>query len=281
MAEFSLHYTIDSSYDNPVFKGTFQLLVLPCVNAEQRNVDMKFICSGNANAHLSKNIFGFETINYFFNVPFTTFHFEYKGMVKKKDTNPFNFISLSKIEENKILNDFDFYIANHLFLKSTDLTHFPAQVEADFPVYDASKQVFDFLLALNTHIFKRFDYVPQSTNVGSTVADVLQLGKGVCQDFAHLFISVCRKNKIPARYVSGYLNQGVGYVGASQLHAWCEALIPGIGWIGFDPTNNLLPDENYIKIAHGLDYSDCSPIKGVLENSGMQKSTHSVMVMNQ
>jgi len=92
---------------------------------------------------------------------------------------------------------------------------------------------------------------------------------------------VCRLNKIPARYVSGYLNQGAGFTGPSQLHAWVEALIPELGWAGFDATNNLVADHHYIKIAHGTDYRDCSPIIGVLETSGAQKSIHSVTVTNQ
>jgi transglutaminase-like putative cysteine protease len=125
------------------------------------------------------------------------------------------------------------------------------------------------------------EYPPESTDVNTPIEEVLQIRKGVCQDYAHLFISVCRKNKIPARYVSGYLNQGAGFTGSSQLHAWVEVLIPELGWIGFDATNNLVADHHYIKIAHGTDYRDCSPIIGVLETTGSQKSIHSVTVTNQ
>jgi transglutaminase-like putative cysteine protease len=125
------------------------------------------------------------------------------------------------------------------------------------------------------------EYSPESTDVNTPIDEVLRLKKGVCQDFAHLFISVCRSNKIPARYVSGYLNQGADFTGSSQLHAWVEALIPELGWIGFDATNNLVADHHYIKIAHGTDYRDCSPIIGVLETTGTQKSIHSVTVTNQ
>jgi transglutaminase-like putative cysteine protease len=134
---------------------------------------------------------------------------------------------------------------------------------------------------LNSHLFHLLEYSPESTDVNTPIEDILKIRKGVCQDFAHLFISVCRQNKIAARYVSGYLNQGAGFTGASQLHAWVEVLIPELGWIGFDSTNNLLADHHYIKIAHGTDYRDCSPIIGVLESTGNQKSIHSVTVTNQ
>jgi transglutaminase-like putative cysteine protease len=130
-------------------------------------------------------------------------------------------------------------------------------------------------------VYQLLEYSPDSTHVNTPIEEVLRIRKGVCQDYAHLFISVCRLNKIPARYVCGYLNQGAGYTGTSQLHAWAEALIPNLGWVGFDATNNLVADHHYIKIAHGTDYSDCSPIMGVLETTGSQKSIHSVIVTNQ
>jgi transglutaminase-like putative cysteine protease len=110
------------------------------------------------------------------------------------------------------------------------------------------------------------------------VCEAIDLGKGVCQDFTHLFVAIARKNRIPCRYVSGYLNQGGGVVGAAAMHAWVEAFVPGNGWHGFDPTNNLLIDKNYIKTAHGVDYSDCSPIKGVLQTSGENHTKYQVKV---
>jgi transglutaminase-like putative cysteine protease len=121
-----------------------------------------------------------------------------------------------------------------------------------------------------------FDTEP--TNVHTTVCEAIDLGKGVCQDFTHLFVAIARKNRIPCRYVSGYLNQGGGVMGSAAMHAWVEAFVPGNGWHGFDPTNNLLIDKNYIKTAHGVDYSDCSPIKGVLQTSGENHTKYQVKV---
>jgi transglutaminase-like putative cysteine protease len=117
--------------------------------------------------------------------------------------------------------------------------------------------------------------------VKSTANDALKVKSGVCQDYTHIFISMCRYNGIPARYVSGYLNQGVNFLGNSLMHAWTEAFVPGVGWIAFDPTNNLLVDENYIKVSHGADYADCSPIKGVLKTKGENQTTYSVKVTSQ
>jgi len=281
MEEFDLQYSIENRYENTVRKANFLLHVIPDSNFGQKVLDVKFSCSGGLEMHVSKNIFEFKTIHCYIDKPFSEFWFKLSAKIHKNLINPFYVSPLSPNEEYEKLNSLDFFIDNNLFLSSTHLTKLPLDVDIPFPGYSKEKQVFDFLLELNNFIFDLLTYSPESTDVNTLIEEVLQLKKGVCQDYAHLFISVCRKNKIPARYVSGYLNQGTGFIGTSQLHAWVEALIPELGWVGFDSTNNLLADHNYIKIAHGTDYNDCSPIIGVLESTGAQRSIHSVTVSNQ
>lgn len=281
MIEFDIHYSIVNKYDNPVRKANFQLLVTPYRIHELTLLDHNIFCKPNVKEHLSTNSFGFQTINFFINQPFTEFHFEYIAKIQRAKVNPYNFISFPVEVEARMMGEIDFYIEHHLFLTETPLTSLPGAFKDQLPVFAPNMQVFEYVQGLNEFVYEFMGYVPDSTNTDTTVAEVLELKKGVCQDYTHLFISICRANKIPARYVSGYLNQGIGFQGASQLHAWVETFLPGLGWMGFDPTNNLLVDENYIKIAHGTDYNDCSPIKGVLENKGLQKSNHSVSVINQ
>lgn len=281
MEEFSIEYFIENKYDTEVRKANFQLLIIPENNSGQKVLEYQFSCSENQESFISKNIFGFDIISYYVAKPFTEFWFKLKVKIQKQEFNPFYISPLLPNNEFEIIDSIDFKIDNHLFLTSTELTQLPKSVNVSFPAYSGDIQVFDYLLKLNNYIFQLLEYSPESTDVNTPISEVLQIKKGVCQDFAHLFISVCRQNKIPARYVSGYLNQGAGFIGTSQLHAWVEALVPGLGWIGFDATNNLLADHHYIKIAHGTDYRDCSPIIGVLETTGLQKSIHSVTVTNQ
>jgi transglutaminase-like putative cysteine protease len=113
-------------------------------------------------------------------------------------------------------------------------------------------------LALLRSIHQHFTYESQSTHVHTHMRDVLQDRRGVCQDFAHVLIGLCRSLKIPALYVSGYLATEI----ASATHAWVEVLIPGAGWIGLDPTHNRPVDETYIKVAVGRDYDDVPPMTG-------------------
>ncbi|WP_127581264.1 transglutaminase family protein [Paenibacillus koleovorans] len=116
-------------------------------------------------------------------------------------------------------------------------------------------------------IHRDFTYDPSATDVHTTVSETLRLRRGVCQDYAHLMIAVCRSKGVPARYVSGYHFVGdlegarADFVQAS--HAWLEVQIPGTGWIGFDPTNNGEVGGRYVKLGHGRDYKDIVPVKGV------------------
>jgi transglutaminase-like putative cysteine protease len=113
-------------------------------------------------------------------------------------------------------------------------------------------------------------YVPGATYVGVEVEDVLTRGEGVCQDYAHLVIAMCRSLGIPARYVSGYLfssDDATGELGDHDLvnvqtHAWIEVAIPGNGWWALDPTNQGEVGEQHVKIGHGRDYDDVPPLKG-------------------
>ena len=137
------------------------------------------------------------------------------------------------------------------------------------------------LRELNSTIFGWFEYVPKATRVDSPIDHAIEARKGVCQDFAHIMIALARHVRIPCRYVSGYLfprehNPDRSYEGAT--HAWVEAFVPGQGWIGFDPTNDLLAGERHIRTAIGRDYSDVPPTKGIFKGSAASELTVSVQV---
>ena len=121
---------------------------------------------------------------------------------------------------------------------------------------------------LNTELYGRFSYVKQSTSVDSPIEHALLLRQGVCQDFAHIMIALLRNIRIPCRYVSGYLHHDATHEDRSAegaTHAWVEAFLPGLGWVGFDPTNDLLAGERHIRTAIGRDYADVPPTLGTLK----------------
>lgn len=125
--------------------------------------------------------------------------------------------------------------------------------------------VMSFLFRLKEMIFESFEYQTGATNVHTKLDEVFKEKAGVCQDFAHVMIGICRSAGIPARYISGYLYLGDDHQlrGTQATHAWVEVPTPEGKWIGIDPTNNILADDRYIKIQSGRDYSDVTPTKGV------------------
>ncbi|NJM39026.1 MAG: transglutaminase family protein [Akkermansiaceae bacterium] len=124
--------------------------------------------------------------------------------------------------------------------------------------------IFETAMAVMEYIFENWEYVPNITSASTHASEVMALRKGVCQDFTHIMILLCRSLQIPARYVSGYLYNAPEHEmrGAQASHAWCEVYVPGFGWCGLDPTNNILADERHVKIATGRDYHDAAPISG-------------------
>lgn len=130
--------------------------------------------------------------------------------------------------------------------------------------------VWESALQIMRFIYNNYAYAPHTTNVHTHMEEVLQLRTGVCQDFAHVMIGLCRCLRIPARYVSGYIFSGgaVGDVrGAQASHAWCEVFVPGLGWRGLDPTHNLIVDAHHIKVATGRDYADVPPLRGTYKGA--------------
>ena len=113
------------------------------------------------------------------------------------------------------------------------------------------------------HIYRSFTYKPMSTGVGTQATAALKLRSGVCQDFAHVSLGLCRSAGIPARYVSGYFIKSQRHPEEVEAsHAWIEAFVPGYGWAAFDPTHDRPADERYIKVASGRDYADIRPVSG-------------------
>ncbi len=138
------------------------------------------------------------------------------------------------------------------------------------------------LLRLNEQIYSYFDYKPHSTRVDSPIDLALTSRAGVCQDFAHIAIALIRtKLRIPCRYVSGYLYHGENVKDRSDdtaTHAWIEAYLPDLGWVGFDPTNNLVTGERHIRTAIGRDYSDVPPTHGMFRGRTRSELTVTVRV---
>ena len=129
----------------------------------------------------------------------------------------------------------------------------------------------------NSYVYNHFQYIKGITTYETTVDEILEHRSGVCQDFAHVLLQILRTAHISCRYVSGYIcpNKN-GMRGEGATHAWVEAWIPGYGWAGIDPTNNVWVTDSHVKLATGRNFNDCSPVKGLFK--GLAKQQLSVYV---
>ncbi len=129
-------------------------------------------------------------------------------------------------------------------------------------------RIIDVAMQVSRFIKNQFIYATAVTNASSPIDDVLETGMGVCQDFAHLMIAVLRSFQIPVRYVSGYLHRPGK---ESQSHAWVEVWLGDAGWFGIDPTNDVVIDEHFVKVAIGRSYNDLPPNKGIYRGVGEER----------
>jgi len=212
-----------------------------------------------------------------------------RSEVETLKENPFSFEAVPPAEEYEwlgkavrhtpSLNDF----VLHRSLLTPTAMKLAEAITCAFPRQDKERPLLDALIELLAWVSTVLEYRSGTTEVHGALAAAVRQGSGVCQDFAHLFITVARSWGIPARYVMGYLDPGISTAGEMlATHAWAEALVPGAGWIGFDATHNLLANDHYVAVAVGRDSYDAAPQRGSFkgESAGEQPSV-TVMMQEQ
>ena len=152
-----------------------------------------------------------------------------------------------------------------VFLRQTPLTAPNAAIKALASAM-AGEAPLPALHKLSNAVRDSVDYITAATGHATTAAEALAQGAGVCQDHAHIFIAAARAVGVPARYVSGYL--APDYEGLHETHAWAEAFVPDLGWVGFDPSNRQSPTDAYIRLCAGFDAADAAPVRGAVSMGG-------------
>lgn len=154
-----------------------------------------------------------------------------------------------------------------LYLRPTDRTTAGVGVRRFVDLVRDEDDDVTRLHELSAHIRREVSYRPGESHVASTAEEAIEVGAGVCQDHAHIFIAAARQLGYSTRYVSGYLLL-TETIEQDASHAWAEAWIDGLGWVGFDVSNGISPDERYVRVATGLDYRAAAPIRGVTYGAG-------------
>ena len=153
-----------------------------------------------------------------------------------------------------------------LYRRATELTEPGPNLRRLVRSVDRGTNDLQILHGLSADVRNAVDYEPGTTEVDTPADVVVEAGSGVCQDHSHVFVAAARMLGYPARYVSGYLFVEGGQEHAG--HAWAEVSVNGLGWVGFDVSNQISPDERYVRLAVGLDYQDAAPISGVRRGAG-------------
>jgi transglutaminase-like putative cysteine protease len=165
------------------------------------------------------------------------------------------------------------------FLKSNHSTSLNEIQNVMNGMHDAEQTPFQSAKNFCEYIYKEFTYQKGITTVETTIDEIWKIKTGVCQDFAHMLLTMLRLINVPARYVSGYIcpNKN-GMRGEGATHAWVEAYIPFYGWLGLDPTNDCVVNENHVRLAVGRNYYDCSPVRGTYRGSSNHTMDVAVIV---
>lgn len=167
-----------------------------------------------------------------------------------------------------------------LFLRSTALSEPDEAIGAFAREIDreAGGNVLAALHLALERLHGEMKFVVGQTDATTTAAQAFAQRTGVCQDLSHVFIAVCRHLQIPARYVGGYFMRNDGVVDQEAGHAWAEALVPDLGWVGFDPTNGMCVSDAHVRVAIGLDYLGAAPIRGSQFGGGAETMSVAIRV---
>ncbi len=258
MAVLHFEYNMEISYGKPASRCYFTIKCIPKEDARQHLLGMDISLKPVTKYSFGKDSFGNRQIYGCVEEEHNKFVFHISGDVEILQTD---------YEEEECADRTGMY--RFPFGKCI-----PGQGLIDYyNSLDVSscKNNYNICMYIMDQLYHDFSYVPESTNVQTTAEEAWNLGKGVCQDYAHIYISLLRMAHIPARYVCGMI------IGEGASHAWAEALCDG-RWIAFDPTHNCLVLNNYIKSGDGRDVSDCAINRGIMWGGGEQTQTVLVVV---
>jgi transglutaminase-like putative cysteine protease len=282
---FSIRHQTRFKYASAVQESLMEVRKQPRTEGTQRCISFELLVSPKTRVHFYRDYLG-NSVHHF-SVPGK--HTQLQIVAEAKvETGPKPILPLSLPMES--WNELDAMAAAGdywEFLMPSDYatpTHLLNELAGKLAV-ERRADPLSMLMEVNSGIYSAFDYVPKSTNVDSPIDDALEARRGVCQDFAHVMIAMVRTYlKIPCRYVSGYLFHGHFDEDRSidgATHAWVEALLPGLGWVGFDPTNNHVVAERHVRTAIGRDYADVPPTHGVFKGDAHSELYVGVQVSQQ
>lgn len=275
MPIFNIHHITRYEYNRPVKESTNEIKIYPYQCPEQETLRHELLISGHPEVQVFNDYWG----NRFGSFNVLPLHqelvIESKLVVRTTASSQLRINFHGSFEQLSNEVNGQLQLLELVALESIALQDEIEKIAAH--IRERAHSVATAVEYCGEYIFKHFKYIKGITNIETTVDEVLQHKAGVCQDFAHLMLHILRTLHIPSRYVSGYIcpNKN-GMRGEGATHAWIEAWIPGFGWAGIDPTNNVWVTNNHVKLAVGRHFNDCTPVKGSFK--GPARQTLSVYV---
>jgi transglutaminase-like putative cysteine protease len=255
------------AYDTPP-KGVTQLLRLtPRDHEGQHVVSWRIDLSEDCLLHEHEDAFGNIIHTFTAEGPFTTLMMEVAGEVDTQDTDGLVSGAIERFPPQ-------------FYLRETPLTRTDAAI-IDFA--QATRAATDgdtlkLLHALLTGLNREMTFDTDPTHSATTAAEAFSIRRGVCQDLTHIFVAAARSLEIPARYIGGHFHRADGVTAQEAGHAWAEAYVENLGWVGFDPTNGISTTEAHVRVAAGLDYLGAAPVRGTRFGGGGETLTVAVRV---
>ena len=246
------------SYDEPVSYSIQALRMRPLDTRSQRIVNWTVETPQHASVREQRDVYGNVLQMLYVERPHTEIKLRVSGDV---ETTELNGVVASPIERFPPR----FYLRRTLLTETNDALNELAETAREA----SDGTPLDLAHSLMHKVRDQLDYMIGETDATTTAAQALANGSGVCQDHAHVFIATARELGIPARYVSGYLWIEAGEQGEAA-HAWAEAFIEDLGWVGFDVANRICPTEAHLRVASGLDYLEAAPIRGLRRGGGQE-----------
>ncbi|PWG60203.1 transglutaminase family protein [Bifidobacterium catulorum] len=254
MKKLYFDYEMRLDFSSPVTDHRFQLRCIPATGPRQQVIDTKVVIDPSVEASQSIDSFDSVVMTGYLPEPHTHFGYKVTGIAFVDNAN-------IKSEIYKPLYRFD----SALTIPGPTVKSLTERCAERLRHERNSGSPVAVATVIMDEVFKSFVYTPKSTTIYTTAEEALAQGKGVCQDYAHVMLSVCRHLGLTARYIAGLLG------GEGATHAWVEVYHKD-RWIGLDPTHNRLVDDNYITIAHGRDYRDCMLDIGVFSGNDVKQS---------
>ncbi|MBK0369553.1 transglutaminase family protein [Flavobacterium agrisoli] len=269
MAVFKIIHITKYQYNYPIKESINEIRLFPYNFENQEVLQYELLITHNPEVVIAQDFYGNRMGNFNILQPHTEMTIESRMLVR---VNPS--VSLPALTPVYV-KDVEKEKNNSIFLLRLS---YPEGIQKQDQIKNIlneiglkDKTILEIATLCSTYIYEHFTYTKGITNVETTIDEILDHKKGVCQDFAHLLLQLLRTAGIPARYVSGYIcpNEN-GLRGEGATHAWVEVYLPNEGWLGIDPTNNIWTNDNHVRLAVGRNFADCTPIKGTFKGIAVQ-----------